>query len=163
MVDGIESGDVDKESILYGDVINDYLDDLIIDDDNDIETLDIDEDSNFFNEGIIPQSWYDYFENPEVEEPIETFNYKGIDIDPALSGDVEISDLNENPSFFNEDHFINNLIPFQEGDPSNILMTDYIFPGIDSLSNIDMSNIGDVSITNTLFEWQQDSLKLLSH
>ena len=134
MVDGIESGDVDKESIIYGDVINDYLDDLIIDDDNDIETLDIDEGSNFFNEGIIPQSWYDYFKNPEPEIPIE-----------GLPEDVEISDLNENPSFFNEDHFINNLIPFQEGDPSNILMTDYIFPGIDSLSNIDMSNIGDVA------------------
>jgi hypothetical protein len=134
MVDGIESGDVDKESIIYGDVINDHLNDLIIGNDNDIEILDVDEGSNFFNEGIIPQSWYDYFKNPEPEIPIE-----------GLRDDIEISDLNENPSFFNEDHFINNLIPFQEGDPSNILMTDYIFPGIDSLSNIDMSNIGDVA------------------
>ena len=26
-----------------------------------------------------------------------------------------------------------------------------------------MSNIGEVSISNVLFEWQQDSLNLLSH
>ena len=107
------------ESTLSGDVINDYINELSLDND-DIAISDVGEETDFFDEGIIPQSFYDYFKNPEPEIPIE-----------GLPNDVEISDLNENQPFINKDHFINNLIPFQEGDFSNTLMTDYIFPGID--------------------------------
>jgi hypothetical protein len=135
----IKSGNVNKESTLSGDVINDYINELSLDDNDDITISDINEETDFFDEGIIPQSWYDYFQNPEVETPIE-----------GLPNDIEISDLNENQPFINKDHFINNLIPFQEGDFSNTLMTDYIFPGIDksydAISNIGTEDLKDAGM-----------------
>ena len=120
------------------DVINDYINELSLDND-DIAISDVGEETDFFDEGIIPQSFYDYFKNPEPEIPIE-----------GLPNDVEISDLNENQPFINKDHFINNLIPFQEGDFSNTLMTDYIFPGIDkgydAISNIGTEDLKDAGM-----------------
>jgi len=108
-------------------VINDYINELALDDNDDITVSGVDEETDFFDEGIIPQSWYDYFENPEIKEPIQS--------------DVVISDLDGDQSLLSED-WINNLIPFQEGDPSNTLMTDYLFPGIDkgydALSDINL-------------------------
>ena len=125
---------------ISGNVINDYLEELVLgSDDDDITVSGVDEETDFFDEGIIPQSWYDFFEDPEVETPIE-----------GLPNDVTISDLNENQPLIDEDHWINNLIPFQEGDPSNTLMTDYIFPGIDkgydAISNIGTEDLKDAGM-----------------
>jgi hypothetical protein len=137
-----------------------------------IENLLDDEEITYPDTGIIPDSWYEYFgkDIPQTLEEylpdLQTIREDGsgdlIDVDTAVEttdippDDRKVISLREDGSpvfegdLINKDwnNWINNIIPFQEGDTtSNQFMTDKFFPKIDktydALSNIDLSDVGD--------------------
>ena len=136
-----------------------------------IEDLLDGEEITYPDTGIIPDSFYEYFgkDIPQTLEEylpdLQTIREDGsgdlMDVDTAVEttdippDDRKVISLREDGSpvyegDLNPDHFINNLIPFQEGDFSNTLMTDYIFPRIDksydAISNIGTEDLKDAGM-----------------